>query len=338
MKRFKNILAVYDRAPGNESTLRRATTLAQRNGARLTVLEVIEESEYVSVLASILSEQQAARILAERWVHLDRFVESIRHKGIQVRAEVVSGTPFLSIIQTVLRGGHDLVIMTAEAEGEWKKVLFGSTSMHLMRKCPCPVWITDPDHKSDNYNRVLVAVDTSTPGEENEVLNTVIMDLATSLARLDRSELHIVHAWELNKNDEVAVNSEITPATEYIVDRLIKKDRDAYQVGVDALLGKYELEDLSCQIHLQQGRARSAIPQLAAEIQTDLLVMGTVCRTGIAGFFIGNTAEHVLRQVNCSVLTLKPPAFRTPVTLEHSLPRKGGAALTLGCWVQPLRG
>ena len=43
--------------------------------------------------------------------------------------------------------------------------------------------------------------------------------------------------------------------------------------------------------------------------------MGTVSRTGIAGFFIGNCAETVLRQVDCSVLTLKPAGFATPISL-----------------------
>ena len=44
-----------------------------------------------------------------------------------------------------------------------------------------------------------------------------------------------------------------------------------------------------------------------------LLVMGTLCRTGIPGFFIGNTAETILNQVDCSVLTVKPKGFVSPV-------------------------
>jgi nucleotide-binding universal stress UspA family protein len=48
----------------------------------------------------------------------------------------------------------------------------------------------------------------------------------------------------------------------------------------------------------------------------ELLVMGTVCRTGIPGFFIGNTAEMILGQVDCSVLTVKPKDFESPVKLE----------------------
>ena len=51
---------------------------------------------------------------------------------------------------------------------------------------------------------------------------------------------------------------------------------------------------------------------------SDQVVMGTVCRTGLAGFFIGNTAESVLQQVNCSVLVLKPEGFVSPVKLEEA--------------------
>jgi nucleotide-binding universal stress UspA family protein len=45
----------------------------------------------------------------------------------------------------------------------------------------------------------------------------------------------------------------------------------------------------------------------------DVLVMGTVCRAGIPGFIIGNTAERVLDAVDCSVLVVKPEGFVSPV-------------------------
>lgn len=44
--------------------------------------------------------------------------------------------------------------------------------------------------------------------------------------------------------------------------------------------------------------------------------MGTFARIGIAGFFIGNTAEAILEQLQCSVLAVKPPGFVSPVSLE----------------------
>lgn len=44
--------------------------------------------------------------------------------------------------------------------------------------------------------------------------------------------------------------------------------------------------------------------------------MGTVCRTGAPGLLIGNTAEKILYEVDCSVLTVKPDGFVTPVRLN----------------------
>ncbi len=55
------------------------------------------------------------------------------------------------------------------------------------------------------------------------------------------------------------------------------------------------------------------IPELADELDADLVVMGTVGRTGIAGLLIGNTAETILERIGCSVLAIKPSGFRSPI-------------------------
>ena len=68
--------------------------------------------------------------------------------------------------------------------------------------------------------------------------------------------------------------------------------------------------------HLERGWARKVIPALARRIDADLIVMGTVVRTGVPGFIMGNTAETILNQIDCSVLAIKPDGFVTPITLE----------------------
>ena len=39
--------------------------------------------------------------------------------------------------------------------------------------------------------------------------------------------------------------------------------------------------------------------------------------TGIPGFIMGNTAEMILNQIDCSVLAIKPPDFVTPITSQY---------------------
>lgn len=68
-------------------------------------------------------------------------------------------------------------------------------------------------------------------------------------------------------------------------------------------------------LHLK-GRPALTLIRRVEEEKIDTIVMGTVARVGIAGFFIGNTAETILGRVSCSVLAVKPEGFVTPVTMD----------------------
>jgi len=68
--------------------------------------------------------------------------------------------------------------------------------------------------------------------------------------------------------------------------------------------------------HLIKGTAARAILDYTRRADVDLLVMGTVGRGGIDGLLIGNTAEMVFEDIQCSVLALKPEGFVTPISLN----------------------
>lgn len=301
MNRFKHILAIYNDADGDESVLDQACALAKRNAARLTVLEVL--GDVTSLPAHV----------AERQRHLARIGRSIQQEGVEVVTNACVGTPFLEIIRQVLREKHDLVVMAAEGSEGFKSLVFGSTSMRLMRKCPCPVWIIKPGH-AGSYARILAAIDPHPDDTGMDQLNFDIMDLATSLARQNQSELHIVHAWEFTAHDLDTLRSEVT---EDLRNQMISDNERLRRKPLDRLLDQYALDDLPHQVHLVRGQPGAIIPKLAEEMEIDLIVMGTVCRTGLPGFIIGNTAELVLRQIECAILTLKPEGFVTPIRLDQ---------------------
>jgi nucleotide-binding universal stress UspA family protein len=67
-------------------------------------------------------------------------------------------------------------------------------------------------------------------------------------------------------------------------------------------------------IHHLHGSADEKIPELVNDEQVDVLVMGTVARSGIKGLVIGNTAENIVQSIPCSLVALKPQGFISPVT------------------------
>ena len=56
--------------------------------------------------------------------------------------------------------------------------------------------------------------------------------------------------------------------------------------------------------------------KVADELDAQLVVLGSVGRTGLTAALIGNTAEHIIDRLDCDVLTLKPAGFVCPIQPE----------------------
>jgi nucleotide-binding universal stress UspA family protein len=315
--------------PGKECKLAldRAVTLSENNQANLTVITVAP-----SVRAGIgmpgggpISTELQDTIVNSHKQELENFVEPYRQR-IKMETRVLIGTPFLEIIREVLRNAHDLVIKCPETLN-WLGRPFSSDDKHLLRKCPCPVWMVRPQ-TGESFDRILAAVDVddSYPSDELETrqeLNSMVMELAGSLAVTEFAQLHVAHAWvaigesalrhgAFIKRPEDEVNAYVAQ-----VQRHYEKLLDTLMKEGSAKLGPDAINYIKPQLHMPKGSARKVIPELAKELQIDCVVMGTVARTGVPGLLMGNTAETILDQLECSVLAIKPPGFVTPVTLEE---------------------
>jgi universal stress protein E len=65
--------------------------------------------------------------------------------------------------------------------------------------------------------------------------------------------------------------------------------------------------------HVEEGLPEAVIEHVAIKIDAELVILGTIGRTGISAALIGNTAEHVIDQLNCDVLALKPDGYVSPL-------------------------
>jgi nucleotide-binding universal stress UspA family protein len=184
--------------------------------------------------------------------------------------------------------------------------------MHLMRKCPCPVWVVRPS-QPEQRTRILAAVDPCLLDGEDYAVSVKIMDLATVLARRQECELVVVHTWMFPAELPLR-RGYLVASTE--LDGVISRTRQLHRRRLGELLRPYELNDLESQVYMLKGEPGHLIPELAAGMEVGLIVMATVSRTGVAGLLIGSTAERILRQVDCAVLAVKPDGFVTPVRLD----------------------
>ncbi len=316
MHRFKKILLVHDASPPGRTALAKAVDLAERNGAQLTIVAVIDEipRDYRMLLTAMTPDEIMSLARKDTLARLEEYIAPFSETG-RVDTRVLVGQESIAIIREVLRNGHDLVMKTARGMGGKLGMLFGSTAMHLLRKCPCPVWILKPEENRRYYRRIMAALDILPAEAEESGLNRKIMELTISMAEIEGSEIHIVHVAE-NPDDHLLLGTLDIPPDE--IGRWSRETRNMRIGKLDEFLEQFDLADLQHQEHVLQGWADEEIPLFANEYKIDLLVMGTLARTGIPGLFIGNTAEKILHRVNCSVLAVKPDGFISPVTLDEN--------------------
>jgi len=328
MQRFKNILCVMEHGEASKPALERAVALAENNQAELMVVNVIPRLPVGIGMpdADTVARDYQAIMVSQHEARLAALVEPYLHQ-LDIRHKVLLGTSFLEVIRAVLRNGHDLVIKCPESPS-WLDRFFSGDDMHLLRKCPCPVWLVKP-RVSKTYQRVLAAVDVNdgyTPKEldTRHRMNVQILEMASSLAISESAELHIVHAWEsMREMINAFVFSSDMSSERLAAD--IEQERRKHQqlldeslrrISSDSASARDALDYLKPRTHLLKGAARKEVPALAKRLGVDCIVMGTVARTGIRGFIMGNTAETILEQLDCSVLAIKPRGFVTPVALE----------------------
>lgn len=325
MNRFKNILYVLNDQIGEPSaSLIRAISLAKNNQAALTLLHVLPKlslSSYATQ-AGIGKQELKTKIFEHEKSALDG-LRSLLDQSLTIKTDFRVGKKHIESIRAVQAGNFDLVVKEVDAIA-WFDRFLGSDDMDLLRKCPCPVWLIKKDEKTD-YRHIMAAVDFDTNDEDtgqkgsgkNE-LNRMILDMASSQALSNFSSLDVVNAYDVPEAGFISlwVDQPAKFEREMLESEYRQKARrmDMLLQELKQHLGTESYNYLSPRSHLVQGIPGQEIPEMAKKVKADLIVMGTVARTGIAGIVIGNTAESILFQLNCSVLAIKPPGFVSPVS------------------------
>jgi len=157
MKRFKNILCVVAAGTDNKSIIERSVILANNNQASLTIVEIVNDMPPTSLIERFISHDDLhSKIVKQGQLKLEELIAPWRRK-IRIESKVLIGKPFLQIIREVISNDHDLVIKVDDS-CRLSEPKFGSDDMHLLRKCPCPVWLLKSKSQK-SYQKIIAAVD-----------------------------------------------------------------------------------------------------------------------------------------------------------------------------------
>jgi nucleotide-binding universal stress UspA family protein len=313
--KLSQILVATDFSDSADAALRQAAWLAKRTGARITLMHVL--SDVGQAMASMPSSARWELVAGD----INKFERELRRRSDDRLAKIAAkhrkglapilchtllGVPFIEIIHAVQKDGHDLVIAGTRGISGVKRFFLGSTAERLVRQCPCPVWIVKRGQEGP-VGSVLVAVDFS------EVSGKALR-YGASLAAATGASLDVVHALFIPAEESIEM---LKPGKKSDSNDQWDRCRQALKQDSSARLSEFVQAHVpsgqDVRMRIAHGQPWKIITKAVQNIPADLIVMGTMGRSGIPGLLIGSTADKVLRSCNCSILTVKPDGFESPI-------------------------
>jgi nucleotide-binding universal stress UspA family protein len=295
MNQLRRIVVGYTSAPDGELALGSALALAKQSHAALYLLHVIEpypvyvKMRFPSVPATALLEEVARKTRAQ----LQELAERVQPPYVRVEADVRVGKPFVELISTCRSWQGDLIVVGTTKPGEER--FLGSTGERVLRKAPVPVLVAKRELPL-RPKTLLVPTDFSPCAKR-------AAEEALALARGFGGRIVFLHVLDIRYSHPAVSGTEpvlFPPLTAEDV------EPDWQEFLYDLPLGG----GLRWEKQTREGPAAQTIAEAADETGADLVVIGTHGRSGLAHMLLGSVAEQVLRSTACSVLTVRPHAFR----------------------------
>ncbi len=310
---------IIDHPDNDASTLKAGIAFADRHNAHVTVMTALAKPANMQPLLPALGVSTD-----EVWSRLQRAMQNKMVDKLKRlfptrddTLRVVVGKPYMDITRMVIEHDIDLVVKIADELEASSDHVFASTDQHLLRKCPCKVWLRQP-RGEQTHKHVLAAIDVDLDDAEEpetlQALNADILRTAFDFARQEGARVHILHAWEAPSPSLIAsLFPEQDLHQEDQFNHLNQARKAALEQLLDTVAPSVGDGRAPSTVYVRRGDARTVIAQAVDELEIAFLVMGTVARTGLQGVIIGNTAEDTQNSVARSLVAVKPAGFVSPL-------------------------
>lgn len=285
------ILAATDRSQNSRAALRLAARLATALSEPLVVMLALElwERDISTILPTFedveLQVDPRTRELAEKFV-----AETL--PGVEPVLHIAVGHPPAErIIEAASEVDASLIVVGTSGQSQVTEAFFGSTVSALVRRSSRPV-LAVPPHFESQIVRILAPVDFSECSRES-------LRYAGQLSTRLGAELFVQHSAPLG-----------APAIAPPIAYLPESSSDVLRVArtrLSRLIDDAELPSAPDRVLTDIGPPHADILRAVQEHEIGLVVMGTHGRTGLARFFLGSTAERMLRDRTCPVLVVRDP-------------------------------
>lgn len=301
MQRPRRILAAIPPSELGATVAARAFAIAARFGASVHLLGVVYDPYLAGERFRDSPDLEAAReqLVAARRDELAALANMPDADGIATSVGAAWGYPVADgVLQAVGDYRPDLVVAGTFHHSPLQRFGLVNTDWQLIRKLGAPLLLVRAAACA-GYQQVMAAVDPVHEHDKPAALDDSLLAAGELFADAWQGRLHVLHAYLTGEYVPfVAPGAALPPPFSGEPPQVV------HRRALDELVAGRGLPD--AQVLLETGDPRKLIPETAARLGANLVVMGAVARSRLRRWMIGSTAESVLDRLDCDVLMIKP--------------------------------
>jgi nucleotide-binding universal stress UspA family protein len=301
MIELQRILCPIDFSDHARHAVEHATMLARWYDSTITVLYVqpfIMTAASAAVTPTLPPSVAAARDRQETLASMRTFLRDLADGDVSMECELMEGTAAPVILERAQTLPSDLIVMGTHGHSGFERLVLGSVTERVLRKASCPVLSVPPrvhgvSHRPPVFTRILCAIDFSECS-----LNA--LRYAMAMAQEADAHLTVLHVMEMSPEVEEFLSGGLDILRDYTV-----RARSSREERLRAIVPEAVRVYCTVETVLAEGKPSREILREAAERRSDLIVIGIHGRGAMDRLFFGSTAQHVVREAICPVLTLR---------------------------------
>lgn len=299
MKNFKKVVFSADCQNIDQGLIKKAIHIAESLNCEITILDNIRDFSWFTRATLPDHESVTQLIEKDKQTALDQVVDEFVRAGIKASGQILHGKTSIAVLDFCEKNDADLILRVTKGAFSRELGHLGRTSKQLLRKSTCAVWLMHQQTKPVSEN-IMACIDTETNEPEDFEFADTIFEAAKFLKSKGHGVISIVHAWELWNQKMVKSRISEEEFEQWKTDcKAAEADR------FNEFLARHSKSIDDHDVFLLEGDPSEVIPNFAKNVSADVVVMGTIGRSGFTGFLIGNTAERIFERVDCDVLALK---------------------------------
>ncbi|MGZ3586369.1 MAG: universal stress protein [Candidatus Limnocylindrales bacterium] len=236
------------------------------------------------------AEREYEAIVARALTRLDQ-------PDLEVTGEVLEGRPATRIVHAAGDWHADLVVLGHRGLGPFRTMLLGSVSAEVVDHAPCPVLVA----RRDSVGEAILADD----GSE---IAASARDYLIAHPELAPGAVEVISVSDVTYPLTAVLATPVGAGAVGDWEASAETIRGAAGDAAHAAAERLTAAGLTASAETREGDPAHELVHAAHEHDSDLVVVGSHGRTGLARLLLGSVARNVLLEAPCSVLVVRRPS------------------------------